>query len=67
MEADRRAGAIIEAVKQGKIEVVTSPLKPWQMAYILAKLTEVKFFHFLHGLKSCMSRAHAEEGRSGDG
>ncbi len=51
VEADRSAGAIIEAVKHGKIEVVTSPLKPWQMAYILTKLSEVKLFHLLSGLK----------------
>jgi predicted metal-dependent phosphoesterase TrpH len=59
VEADRSADSIIEAVKQGKVEVVTSPLKPWQMAYILTKLLEVKLFHFLAGLKPRIPRARA--------
>ncbi len=66
VDADRSVESIIEAVKQGKIEVVTSPLKPWQMAYILTKLSEIKFFHFLHKLKPRASQARAEGGRPED-
>jgi len=51
VEADRDVDSIIDAVKQGKVELVSAPLKPWQMAFILTKLSEVKFFQILPGLK----------------
>ena len=51
VEADRDVDSIINAVKQGKVELVTTPLKAWQMVFILTKLSEVKFFQILPGLK----------------
>jgi predicted metal-dependent phosphoesterase TrpH len=51
VEAEKDVDSIIEAVKQGKVELVTTPLKPWQMFFILSKLSEVKFFQILPGLR----------------
>lgn len=51
VEADRDVDSIIAAVKQGRVEPVTIPLKPWQMLFILTKLSEVKFFQLLPGLR----------------
>jgi hypothetical protein len=51
VEADRDVDSIIRSVKLGKVELVTTPLKAWQMAFILTKLSEVKFFQIFPGLK----------------
>jgi predicted metal-dependent phosphoesterase TrpH len=51
VEADRDVDSIIKSVKQGKVELVTAPLKAWQMAFILTKLSEIKFFQIFPGLR----------------
>ena len=52
VKADRNVDSIIQAVKHGKIQVVSAPLKSWQMAYILGKLAEIKLFHFFSQWKT---------------
>ena len=42
--------------KGHRIQVVTSPLKFWQMGYILAKLAEIKLFHLFSQLKPGSSK-----------
>ena len=46
VDADKDVDSIIQAVRKGRIEVVTAPLKSWQMAYILGKLAEIKLHHW---------------------
>ncbi len=54
--ADKNVDSIIEAVKLGRIQVVTTALKFWQMAYILGKIAEIKFFHFFSHWKPGQNR-----------
>ncbi len=63
VEADRDAASIIEAVKNGRIELVTSPLTHWQLAYILLKLSEIKFFQVLPGLRPKPRHPRPDGGR----
>lgn len=63
VEANMNTDSIIESIKQSRIELVTSPLTSWQMAYILSKLSEIKFFQILPGLKPHSPHPHSH----GDG
>lgn len=62
VEADRNADSIIRAVKRGRIEVATHPLKTWEMAYILGKIAEIKIFHL--GVR-LGAREAGRDGRAG--
>jgi predicted metal-dependent phosphoesterase TrpH len=56
VKADRNIDSIIQAVKQGRIQVVTSALKSWQMAYLLGKIAEIKLFHLFSHWKPGSSK-----------
>jgi predicted metal-dependent phosphoesterase TrpH len=47
VDAEKDVVSIIQAVKKGRVEVFTAPLKSWQMAYILGKLAEIKLYHLI--------------------
>ena len=62
VEAELNAASIIEAVKRGRIELITAPLTHWQLAYIILKLSEIKFFQVLPGLKPKLRHSLPDDG-----
>jgi predicted metal-dependent phosphoesterase TrpH len=51
VEAEKNIPAIIHAVKQGRIELCTSPLSNLQIAKVLIKLFRIKFGHMFRSFR----------------
>ncbi len=47
VDADKEILSIVEAVKQGKIELITTPLSTFQIGRVLLKLIQIKAGHLL--------------------